>query len=93
MMMQRASERLFCDGVVTAATAFSRRGTLGGSLLSFWRDSGGSLAVRRIDDQRRAQVQGHRGLAPIQSELREVVVHVGDGAGFGLLLLLRGGLV
>ena len=32
-----------------------------------------------------------RGLAAIQSELREVVVHVGDGAGFGLRRLTRRG--
>ena len=49
--------------------------------------SGGSLAVLRIHDQRGSQVARERRLAPVQPELAEIVVHVGDRAGLRLRAL------
>ena len=46
---------------------------------------GRNSPIRRIDDQRSTEVQGHASLAPVQPKLRKVVVHVGYGAGLGLL--------
>ena len=42
------------------------------------------LAVRWINDQRRASVQGHHGLTAVQSELSKVVMHICDRTGLGL---------
>ena len=42
------------------------------------------LAVRWINDQRRASVQGHHGLTAVQSELSKVVMHIWDRTRLGL---------
>jgi hypothetical protein len=48
------------------------------------------VAVDRIDDERRPQVDRYRRLAPVQAELREVVVDVRDRAGRRLFGLFGG---
>src|SRR6266566_1580761 len=83
------TERLVLYGIVGATPALSRCCALGGSPLAF-RGQGRKSSVRRVDDQRRPQVQGHPSLAPVQPKLRKVIMHIGHRAGFRLLRLLRG---
>ena len=48
---------------------------------------GRKFPIRRIHDQRGSQVPSETCLAPVQPELTIVIVHVGCGAGGGLLAL------
>ena len=53
--------------------------------------TGGSFPFGGSTDQRGAQILGERQLAPVQPELREVVVHVRNRTRLGLRALARGG--
>ena len=78
------AERLVLHGVGGAAHALSRLRPRRIPLLSFCGHRR-QLPIGRIDDQRRAQVQSEPSLVPVEPELREVIVHVGDRARLCLL--------
>jgi hypothetical protein len=75
---------------VPTADALRDLGAFGGSLLSLSGQRREPPAFR-TDNQRRAQVAREFRLALVESELTEVVVHVGDGPGRGQLAFVCGG--
>ena len=93
MMMQRDAERHVLRRRRGGRPALSRAAARSAARFCPSADSGGSLpsAGSTISDVRR--FKAIVALAAVQTELREVVVHVGDGAGFGLLALRRGRLL
>ena len=89
MIRHRSSSWLLC-AESQRPTRFAQLRALGRPLLSLGRQRRES-AILRVHDQRRAQIAGELRLALVESELAEVVVHVGDGSGRRLLAFVRGG--
>ena len=87
-MMRHRSSSWLVSAESQRPTPFSLAALFGGPSLAFVRHRR-QPAVLGVHDQRRPQVVRERRLTAIQSELREVVVHVGDSSGRRLLGLPR----
>src|SRR5262245_55613483 len=83
------SEHDILDLVVLRSFCAPRSCSFGCSLLTLG-SNGRKLSIRRIDNHRRSQIVCKPRLAAIETELREVIMHVGHGAGCSLFCFTLG---